>query len=627
MKPIIKDYFDLYKHKTQPIITKDGYSEFLKNIQGISDPHMLESESQLFDQLRGPLLEQRGLNVVGFSCLLSSEPNSLMRPEKKLCYQDMDRPLSEYWIASSHNTYLTGDQVIGRSAVGQYIDVLLRGCRCVEIDCWDGTDGDPIVYHGLRGYALSGRIPFESIIQACKDYGFQHSDYPILLSLEMHCSVKQKIRTGEIIRQVLGDQLYTYNVGCTPTPNNCKNKFIIKGKVPDESGETEIDEGNEDDLELEEMENSLSQVIADPSAAAEDRPRMRKSYSSDNLSKNTKRKEKTNLRTGRTKVYYNCVSLSGRQLKNFGDPRKALDICSMNETKFLKVQKNQSEELLRFTATYLCRIYPAGLRLTSTNFNPMPMWFCGAQIVALNCQAVDIPTIINQGRFIENGGKESGYVLKPAILLGQGEDRRGYDKDRLSYDEQTVVEQGVNLTVQIISAHELPRPASLSSRRRKTHSPQSVTVAAVAAVHAAATSPTALLRGSVGGGGGGGGNSFERDPCCPFVCVSVFDGVRTDTNVSSSVSSTTCRTPPVMFNGFNPSWRNGDQIFRFKVYSPALAILVFEVRHGDTARSDMLAAGALPVSCVRPGLRWLSLFDSRFREVNGCGLMLRVSME
>ena len=52
---------------------------------------------------------------------------------------------------SSHNTYLTGRQYRGKSAVDVYRQVLISGCRCVELDCWDGTGvtkGEPIITHG-----------------------------------------------------------------------------------------------------------------------------------------------------------------------------------------------------------------------------------------------------------------------------------------------------------------------------------------------------------------------------------------------------------------------------------------------------------------------------------------------
>ena len=74
----------------------------------------------------------------------------------------MDSPLSDYYICSSHNTYLTSHQLYGNSSVDEYIKAFQKGCRCVEIDCWDGADGNPIVYHG---HTFTSKIKFIDVIQ------------------------------------------------------------------------------------------------------------------------------------------------------------------------------------------------------------------------------------------------------------------------------------------------------------------------------------------------------------------------------------------------------------------------------------------------------------------------------
>lgn len=63
---------------------------------------------------------------------MRSPAGDIFNPEHYSVSQDMTQPLCNYFIASSHNTYLMGDQLMSQSRVDMYAWVLQAGCRCVE---------------------------------------------------------------------------------------------------------------------------------------------------------------------------------------------------------------------------------------------------------------------------------------------------------------------------------------------------------------------------------------------------------------------------------------------------------------------------------------------------------------
>nr|XP_035938962.1 1-phosphatidylinositol 4,5-bisphosphate phosphodiesterase delta-4 isoform X4 [Halichoerus grypus] len=167
------------------------------------------------------------LSMDGFLSYLCSKDGDIFNPTCLPIYQDMTQPLNHYYINSSHNTYLVGDQLCGQSSVEGYIRALKRGCRCVEVDIWDGPSGEPIVYHG---HTLTSRIPFKDVVATVAQYAFQTSDYPVILSLETHCSWEQQQVMACHLTEILGEQLLSTTLdGLLPTqlPSPERSKPIL----------------------------------------------------------------------------------------------------------------------------------------------------------------------------------------------------------------------------------------------------------------------------------------------------------------------------------------------------------------------------------------------------------------
>ncbi|KFM04078.1 1-phosphatidylinositol 4,5-bisphosphate phosphodiesterase eta-2, partial [Aptenodytes forsteri] len=231
------------------------FLEIEQKMMNVTKEHCLEIISNF-----EPCLENKkegALGIDGFTNYMRSPSGDIFNPEHYQVNQDMSYPLSHYFITSSHNTYLMGDQLMSQSRVDMYAWVLQSGCRCVEVDCWDGPDGEPIVHHG---YTLTSKILFKDVIETINKYAFIKNEYPVILSIENHCSVIQQKKMAQYLIEILGDKLdlsSVHNDDSTklPSPASLKGKILVKGKklpanISDDAEEGEVsDEDSADEID------------------------------------------------------------------------------------------------------------------------------------------------------------------------------------------------------------------------------------------------------------------------------------------------------------------------------------------------------------------------------------------
>uniref|UniRef100_A0A8C4MDK2 Phosphoinositide phospholipase C n=1 Tax=Equus asinus asinus TaxID=83772 RepID=A0A8C4MDK2_EQUAS len=551
----------------------------------------LESCQDIIEQFEPcPENKRKGmLGIDGFTNYTRSPAGDIFNPEHHGVHQDMTRPLSHYFITSSHNTYLVGDQLMSQSRVDMYAWVLQAGCRCVEVDCWDGPDGEPIVHHG---YTLTSKILFKDVIETINKYAFVKNEYPVILSIENHCSVIQQKKMAQYLIDILGDKLDLSSVSSEdasmlPSPQMLKGKILVKGKKLPANISEDAEEGEvSDEDSADEIDDDCKLLNGDVSGARKLDSLIKESKIRDCEDPNnftvstlaptgklghkaagkkvralrlmgsrgansrvltlpplpcraTRQKKTMKLSRALSDLVKYTKSVGIHDVETEGE---GWQVSSFSETKAQQILQQKPAQYLRFNQHQLSRIYPSSYRVDSSNYNPQPFWNAGCQMVALNYQSEGRMLQLNRAKFSANGS--CGYVLKPQCMCQGIFNPNSEDPLPGQLKKQ--------LVLRIISGQQLPKPRD------------------------------SML--------GDRGEIID-----PFVEVEVI-GLPVDCNKE--------QTRVVDDNGFNPMW---EETLVFTVHMPEIALVRFLVWDHDPIGRDFIGQRTLAFSSMMPGYRHVYL--------------------
>jgi hypothetical protein len=358
--------------------------------------------------------------------LLDLQKNSVFCPRQRSeVYQDMTRPLSEYFISSSHNTYCGGNQFFGDASLKQIAKTLQSGARVIELDCFDGLMGQgPIVKHGWTPMIP---VSFERALIEIRKNAFVKTSYPLILTLENHCNRENQGLQARLLRIVFGNLLYIHESprhhdsaeaeSAFLSPADLKGKIVLRHKSRILSNsQAKYDCGNGcEDINLESVKTKKSMG----------KPRISRSEGNyvwlQCMPWRKEQRERMKATTCELAqlVYIRNTSVKEHTIEQFSKSPSPIS-CSWDEVKLHTNFQVPSarHKILKYTSKQIMRVYPAFWRFNSSNFGPQEAWCTGVQMVAMNWQTYDRHMAFNIARFADNGG--CGYVLKPAWINNVG---------------------------------------------------------------------------------------------------------------------------------------------------------------------------------------------------------------
>ncbi|CAM6085228.1 unnamed protein product [Calypogeia fissa] len=557
----LKTFFEKFQGEGDGSITETQAEAMIMKYKDQSSSHRLHLH---LHHDRQESTSPPGMDLAAFTkTLLNPILNGPWKPRQMT--DDMTAPLSQYYVHTSHNSYLTGNQLWSRSSTTPIKEALENGCRVIELDCWEKHGKIKV----LHGGTLTAPVKFEDCIVVIKEHAFSTSPYPVIITIENHLKPEFQIEAAKILKRVLGDTLFIPTAEQRRpveflSPEELKGKIVISDKpfrdlveqqvVEDPEGAQEIIGGGDRSPHLS-PRNSGKLLPTGFKFRKDLVQRGAKAYD-----EHTPAPEIEKIEEFEELLYIYCEKPSEMKEKQVkGGPLLTGEnaiMANLSEPQLKNFIKTHPGSIIEYTKMNLGRVYPFGLRFDSSNADPMSSWSHGCQLAALNLQGRDRAAWLNDAFFQSNGG--CGYVKKPPIFLPQ---------NSLQYEDILNLPPKLNLKVRVLMGTDWHRVFDFFKR------------------------PDFYVRVAVKG----------------------------------IPSDTLRKKTKVAFSNKEPNWE--DEEFEFPIRVPEIAVLRFEVwEHDRMNPDDFVGQHCIPVKDLLQGIRVVAL-SSRKGEEKSDKLLCQFKLE